>query len=133
MHITYNESEKTIEIKDGLKSYVFLIKFLMFLNLGNSVLNLYDLSTVNFGFAKVIWIFLGAISIIVLYKFFYKKTTSEKIQNDKIKGIKQRIFLGRKKYFLELSNGKTRDLIEVKTDVDFSKLKKILSKAGVQV
>ncbi|SHF98202.1 hypothetical protein SAMN05444396_103240 [Flavobacterium segetis] len=133
MNITYNESEKTVEIKDGLKSYVFLIKFLMFLNLGNSILNLYDLSTVNFGFAKLIWIFLGAISIIVLYKFFYKKTTSEKIQNDKIKGIGQRIFLGRKKYFLELSNGKTRDLIEVKTDVDFSKLKKILSKAGVQV
>ncbi|SHH06756.1 hypothetical protein SAMN05444372_1142 [Flavobacterium micromati] len=133
MNITYNESDRSIEIRDGLKSYVFLIKFLMFLNLGNSILNLYDLSTVNFGFVKVIWMFLGAVSMIVLYKFIVKKSTLENIPIDQIKGLNERIFLGRKKYFLELSNGKTRDLIEVKTDADFKKLKKLLSKAGIQL
>lgn len=41
--------------------------------------------------------------------------------------------MGRKKYFLELKNGKIRDLIEVKTDSDFKELKKMLKKNEIQL
>ena len=133
MKISYNESDRSIEIRDGLKTHVLLIKVLMFLNLANSLLNLVDLSASNFGFIKLIWIFLGIVSVIVLYKFIFKKSTLENIPIDQIKGLSERIFLGRKKYFLELQNGKMRDLLEIKTDVELRELKKILNKIGIKL
>ena len=133
MKISYNESDRAIEIRDGLKTHVLLIKVLMFLNLANSVLNLLDLSAANFGFIKLIWIFLGMISVIVLYRFTFKKSTMEKIPLDQIKGLSERIFLGRKKYFFELQNGKSRDLLEIKTDAEFKELKKMFTKIGIKL
>ena len=133
MKISYSESDRAIEIRDGLKTHVLLIKVLMFLNLANSVLNLLDLSAANFGFIKLIWIFLGMISVIVLYRFTFKKSTMEKIPLDQIKGLSECIFLGRKKYFLELQNGKSRDLLEIKTDAEFKELKKMFTKIGIKL
>ena len=37
MKITYNEAEKCVEIKDGLKNHFLLMKVLMILNLANSI------------------------------------------------------------------------------------------------
>jgi hypothetical protein len=133
MKISYNESDRSIEIRDGLKTHVLLIKVLMFLNLANSLLNLVDLSASNFGFIKLIWIFLGVVSVIVLYKFIFQKSTLEIIPIDQIKGLSERIFLGRKKYFLQLQNGKMRDLLEIKTDVEFKELKKMFIKIGIKL
>lgn len=133
MDIKFNEADKALEIKDGLRKNVFLIKFLMILNLINSVLNLSDLNSGNFGFIKIIWTILGAISIVILYKFIVKKSSLEKVPIDQIKGLKERIFMGRKKYFLELTNGKNRDLLEVKSESDFKQLKKMLQKNDIQV
>jgi hypothetical protein len=133
MKISYNESDRSIEIRDGLKTHVLLIKVLMYLNLANSLLNLVDISTSNFGFIKLIWIFLGVVSVTVLYKFIFKKSTLENIPIDQIKGLSERIFLGRKKYFLQLQNGKMRDLLEIKTDVEFKELKKMFIKIGIKL
>ena len=133
MKIKYNEADKSIEIKDGLRNNVFLIKFLMILNLANSVLNLSDLNSDNFSFIKIIWAILGLISIMVLYNLIVKKSTSEKVPIDKIKGLKERVFMGRKKYFLELKNGKNRDLLEIRSDSDSKELRKMLTKIGIQL
>jgi len=133
MKISYNESDRAIEIRDGLKTHVLLIKVLMFLNLASSVLNLLDLSAANFGFVKLIWIFLGTVSLIVLYRFTFKKSTLENIPIAQIKGLSESVFLGRKKYFLELQNGKRRDLLEIKTDAEFKELKKMFSKIGIKL
>ena len=133
MKISYNESSRAIEIKDGLKTHVLLIKVLMFLNLANSLLNLVDLSASNYGFIKLIWIFLGLVSVIVLYRFTFKKSTLENIPIAQIKGLSESVFLGRKKYFLELQNGKRRDLLEIKTDAEFKELKKMFSKIGIKL
>jgi hypothetical protein len=105
----------------------------MFLNLANSLLNLVDLSASNFGFIKLIWIFLGLVSVIVLYKFTLKKSTLQNIPIDQIKGLSESIFLGRKKHFIELQNGKRRDLLEIKTDAEFIELKKMFSKIGIKL
>ena len=132
MDIKFNEADKALEIKDGLRNNVFLIKFLMILNLANSILNLSDIKSSNFGFTKIIWTVLGAISIIILYKFIVKKSSLEKIPIDQIKGLNERIFMGRKKYFLELKNGKKRDLLEVKSETDFKELRRMFTKIGIQ-
>ena len=133
MKITYNETEKCVEIKDGLKNHFLLMKVLMILNLANSILNLSDVYFNNFKFINLVWAILGAISILLLYKFIVKKTSAEKVPVDQIKGLDERIFMGRKKYFLELKNGKTRDLLEVKSDSEFKDLKKMFKKIGIQL
>jgi hypothetical protein len=83
MNINYNESKKSIEIKDGLKNYVFLLNFLMILNLLNAILNLSDVEA-SFGFMKMIWLVLGVVSIVILYNSIFKKSTREKIPIDQI-------------------------------------------------
>ena len=133
MKITYNETEKCVEIKDGLKNHFLLMKVLMILNLANSILNLSDVNINNFRFINSVWAILGTISILVLYKFIVKKTSAEKVAVDQIKGLKERIFMGRKKYFLELKNGKKRDLLEVKSYSEFKILKKMFKKIGIQL
>jgi Na+/melibiose symporter-like transporter len=130
MNINYNEVDKTIEIKDGLKSHVFLINFLMVLNLLSAILNLSDVKA-SFGFMKIIWLVIGVVSIVILYYSIFKKSTKEKIPADQIKGLDKRVFLGRKKYFIELKNGKTRDLVEVKSEEDRKQLSEMFRKNGI--
>ena len=132
MKITYNEAERCVEIKDGLKNHFLLMKALMILNLANSILNLSDVRMDNFRFINVVWAILGIISILVLYKFIVKKTAAVKLPIDQIKGLNERIFMGRKKYFLQLKNGKTRDLLEVKSDAEFKELKRMFTKNGIR-
>jgi hypothetical protein len=130
MNINYNESNKSIEIKDGLKSYAFLINLLMSLNLVTAILNLSDVK-VSFGFMKIIWLLLGAVSIFILYNAIFKKSTREKIPINLIKGLNQRSFLGKTKYFVALKNGKTRDLLDVKSEVEYTKLRIMFTKNGI--
>ena len=132
MKIIYNEIEKSVEIKDGLKNHFLLMKALMILNLANSILNLSDVRMDSFRFTNVVWAALGIVSILVLYNFIIKKTSAEKLPFDQIKGLNERVFMGRKKYFIELKNGKTRDLVEVKSDSEFKELKKMFTKNGIR-
>jgi hypothetical protein len=46
---------------------------------------------------KIIWLILGTISIVILYNSILK-TGMDKIPIDQIKGLNQRVFLGRKKF-----------------------------------
>jgi hypothetical protein len=130
MNINYNESNKSIEIKDGLKSYAFLINLLMSLNLVTAILNLSDVN-VGFGFMKIIWLLLGTVSIFILYKAIFKKSTREKIPVDQIKALNQRSFLGKTKYFIQLKNGKTRDLVDVKSEAEYTKLLAMFTENGI--
>lgn len=132
MKITYNETEKCVEIKDGLKNHFLLMKALMILNLANAILNLSDTKIDNLRFISVVWALLGIISILVLYKFIIKKSSAEKVPIDQINGLNERIFMGKKKYFLDLKNGKTRDLLEIKSDSEFKELKRIFTKNGIR-
>lgn len=133
MNINYNEVDKTIEIKDGLKSHFFLMKFFMILTLTNSILNLYDINTSNFGFATVIWLVIGIVSIVFLYHFIFSRSALEKIPVSQIKGLNQRVFSGRKKYFLVLENGKTRDLLDVKSEEDRKQLNEMFKKTELLI
>lgn len=133
MNITYNEQDKTINVKDGLKSHLFLIKFLMIVTLINSVVNVYDLNSMNFTYVSALWIVLGIVAALFLYNFTVKKSGLEKIPAYQIQGLGERVFSGRKKYFIILEKGKTRDLLDVKTEADRKKVEQIFKKNGIKV
>jgi hypothetical protein len=130
MSVTYNEVSKMIEIKDGLKSHLFLMKFMMIVLLINAILNLSN-DKIGFGFMKILWLVLGMLSVVILHKCIFKKTGSEKIPADQLKGISESIFLGRKKYFILLQNGKQRDLLAVKSDAELAQVRKLFTKNGL--
>lgn len=131
MKIKYNETDKSIEIKDGMKTHYFVMKLLMSLNLINAILNLYDVNKTGFGFIEIVWLILGIASIIILFLFVYKKSTSEKIPVDKIERIKEKSVFGRRKFSIQLKDGKNRDLNEIKTQSEFNELKKMFSEIGI--
>ena len=130
MSVTYNEAAKAIEIKDGLNSHQFLMKFMMIVLLINAILNLSN-DKIGFGFMKILWLVLGMFSVVILHKYIFKKTGSEKIPADQIKGLNESVFLGRKKYFIVLQNGKQRDLLSVKSDAEFVQVRKLFTKNGI--
>lgn len=132
MNIKYNENNQTIEIKDGLKTHHMLIKSIMILNLVNAILNVYDVNITKLSFMSTIWIFLALLSIFVLYIFFTKKSSLENIPVKNIEALEQKTSLGSKRYTFKLTNGKTRDLNELKTIKDVNTLKKMLTKIGVK-
>jgi hypothetical protein len=93
----------------------------------NAILNLSN-AQVAFGFMKLIWLVLGMVAAIGLHLYYFKKTAAENIPLDQIIGIKERVSFGKKKYFLTLKNGKTRDLLEVHSASDCKQINTILTK-----
>ncbi|WP_282068645.1 hypothetical protein [Olleya namhaensis] len=133
MDINYNQKDKTIDIKDGLKSQYFMIKALMILNLINALLNVSYISEDGIGFMQIIWLILGIVSIVVLYFFFFKKSSQEKIEIKTIERLTEKTVFGSKRMSLKLKNGKSRDLAYLKTSEEISKVKKMLTKIGVPI
>ncbi|MEE3148601.1 MAG: hypothetical protein VX319_11035 [Bacteroidota bacterium] len=131
MTINYNQTDKSIEITDGIKTYSVLMKLSMSLTLLNAILNLYDVYKTGLGFIEIAWIILGIASILILFRLFYKKSTLEKIPVDKIERIKEKSVFGRRRFSIQLKNGKNRDLNEIKTQSEFNKLKKMFSAIGI--
>ena len=80
---------------------------------------------------KILWLVLGMLSVVILHKYIFKKTGSEKIPADQLKGISESVFLGRKKYFIVLQNGKQRDLLAVKSDAELAQVRKLFTKNGL--
>ena len=132
MRIKYNEIEKSIEIKDSIESHYFILKMIMILNITNAILRLYDLNLSKINFTEIFWFVLGIISLVFLYLFIFKKSTSEKILVEEIKLLKQKNIFWKKAFLLELNNGKTRELLEIKTQSEYIELKKTFSEIGIK-
>ncbi|ADV47574.1 hypothetical protein Celal_0231 [Cellulophaga algicola DSM 14237] len=132
MKIKYIAQEKSIEINDGLKTSYLIIGFLMLLNIFNAVINLYKIKDGELNMIGYIWIFVGAISIGAVVYVLLKKTTLKKIPLDQIKRLKEKQILGRKRFSLELQNGKLRDLIKLGTQSDIKELKKMFNDIGIE-
>ena len=132
MKLHYNTQNETLVIQDGLKNHHFLLKLLMILNLLNTVLNVSTFSISSIGFMQLVWLFLGLVSVVVLYNLTVKNTTSEKIPVSAIKGLREYSFFGKKRLAIVLNNGKKRDLVEVKTPQEFKEVRKIMKQVGVK-
>jgi len=132
MKIKYNEIENSIEIKDGLKNQYMLLKFIMALNLLNAGLNLSDVKETGIGFIEIFWMILGILSIFMIYVFITKKSTLENVPIEKIKRLKEKSFFGKKRFSLELIDGKRRNLMELKTQSEIDQLRKVISDRCIQ-
>jgi|26BtaG_2_1085354.scaffolds.fasta_scaffold01695_2 hypothetical protein len=133
MKITFNENEKSIEIKDGLKTQFLLLKISLGFVLANSVLfPVFVLDKKQFEWMGFIWILLGLVIIVLIAYQLLKKTASEKLKLSDISSLNEKQFFGRKMLRLKLKNGKTRDLIDVKSQKDISEIKAFFNTIGIQ-
>jgi hypothetical protein len=126
MKIKFNETEKTIEIKDGLKQQYFLLKMSLIFTLINSILfPVFVLDEKQLKWMGFIWIILGITSMGAFIYQIRKKTASEKLNISDISSLIEKQQFGRKRFSLKLTNGKLRDLIEMK-ESEIIELKKCL-------
>lgn len=133
MKIRFNDTDKTIEIKDGLKKQVLLIKLSLVVTLLNCVLfPLFVLDKEQMEWMGFIWIILGVFSVVLFTYQILKKTASEKLKLSEICSLTEKPFFGRKKFSLKLKNGKFRDLIELKNKSDITETKKLFKSIGIK-
>ena len=131
MNIKFNETENSIEIKDGLKNQYLILKILMILNLGNAIIRLISLKPYEYGVIEYFWIGIGIISVIVLFFFIYKKSTAEKINIAEIQGFKEKTIFGKNRYELELKNGKNRVLGKFNSENGLAEMHELFTKLGI--
>jgi len=131
MKIEFNESENTIEIKDGLKNQYLILKILMILNLANAIIRTFGKRTTEYGFIEYFWIGLGIISLIVLFMFVFKMSTAQKISIGEITRLEEKTVFGKNRFSLKLKNGKKRNLGNFKDQNELAKARELFSKIGI--
>ena len=131
MKIKYNETEKTIEINDGLKNQYLILKILMILNLTNALIRIFGKNTTEYGFIEYFWIGLGLISLIVLFMFIFKMSTADKISIREIKRLEEKNVFGQKRFALKLKNGKKRNLGNFKDQFELVKARELFTEIGI--
>ncbi len=132
MKIKFNKENKSIEIKDGLKKQYYFLKFLMILNLVNALLRLIGFNPFEYGLIEAIWLLVGIASISVLYFLYFKRSTRDQIKVVEIKRLKEKSFFGGNRLYLELKNGKLRDVTNMKNQSDFVETKKMFEEFGIK-
>ncbi len=134
MKIKFNETENTIEIKDGLKNQYLFINLSLIFTLVNSVLfPIFVLDEKQMQWMGFIWIILGIFSIVLFIYQILKKTASEKLNLSEISSLIEKQVFGRKRFSLKLKNGKLRDLMEMKNESDILKTKELFENIGIQI
>ena len=131
MKIKLNESENSIEIKDGQKNQYLILKILMILNLANAVIRIFGKQTTEYGFIEYFWIGLGIISLVVLFMFVFKLSTAEKISIVEITELEEKTVFGNNRFSLKLKNGKKRNLGNFKDQFELVKARELFTKIGI--
>lgn len=133
MKINFNEYDQSIEIKDGLKSQYFLIKISLIFTVINSFLfPVFVLNKKQLEWMGFIWIITGLVSIVILIYQILKKSASEKLNLSEISSLTEKQVFGRKRFSLKLTNGKLRDLLEIKKESDIREVKKLFNRIGIE-
>ena len=133
MKINYNESENTIEIKDGLKNQYLVIHLCLIFTFVNSVIQTLNLDKKQMEWIGFIWIFLGLLSVALLTYQILKKTATEKLNVSEISSLVEKDVFGRKRISLKLKNGKLRDLMELKKQSDITQTKELFKNIGIKI
>ena len=134
MKIQFDEKEKSIEIKDGLKTQHLLIKMMLFITLINSILfPVFILDKKQLEWLGFIWILLGLASMIMLIYQVMSKSTSEKLNLSEISSLTEKQVFGRTRFSLKLKNGKLRDLMEMKNESDIIETKELFKNIGIKI
>lgn len=134
MKIQFDEKEKSIEIKDGLKTQHLLIKMMLFITFINSILfPVFILDKKQLEWLGFIWILLGLASMIMLIYQVMNKSTSEKLNLSEISSLTEKQVFGRTRFSLKLKNGKLRDLMEMKNESDIIETKELFKNIGIKI
>lgn len=134
MKIQFDEKEKSIEIKDGLKTQYLLIKMMLFITFINSILfPVFILDKRQLEWLGFIWILLGLGSMIMLIYQVMTKSTSEKLNLSEISSLTEKQVFGRTRFSLKLKNGKLRDLMEMKNESDIIETKELFKNIGIKI
>lgn len=134
MKIQFDEKEKSIEIKDGLKTQYLLIKMMLFITLINSILfPVFILDKRQLEWLGFIWILLGLGSMIMLIYQVMTKSKSEKLNLSEISSLTEKQVFGRTRFSLKLKNGKLRDLMEMKNESDIIETKELFKNIGIKI
>ena len=133
MNIKFNENEKSIDIKDGIKTQYLLMKMTLIFTLINSILfPVFVLDKKQLEWLGFIWIILGLVSMIMLVYQILKKSTSEKLNISEISSLTEKKVFGRKRFSLKLENGKLRDLMKMKNESDITETIKLFKSIGIE-
>ena len=133
MKIKFNDIEKSIEIKDGLKTQYLMIKMMMIITLLNSILfPVFVLDKKESEWLRFTWVISGLTCLIMLIYLVMKKSTSEKLNLSQINSLTEKQIFGRKRFSLKLKNGKMRDLIEIKNELDIKETKELFQNIGIE-
>ena len=108
-----------------------MLKLLLLLNLANALIRLIGQERVDYGVIEYFWIAIGIVSLLVLYYFFFKLSTAEKIPVDEIKSLKEKSVWGSRRFSFELTNGKHRHLGSFKNEMELAKLRELVETAGI--
>ena len=133
MIIKFDEKEKTLEIKDGLKQQYFHMKMALIFTLINSILfPVFVLDEKQLKWMGFIWIISGITSTGILIYQILKKTATEKLHISDISLLKEKEIFGRKRFSLMLINGRSRDLMISKKESDIIEMKQLFEKLGIK-
>ncbi|MFO7719020.1 MAG: hypothetical protein R6W85_01100 [Gillisia sp.] len=133
MNITFNEREKSIEIKDGLKFQYFLLKIMLLFTIINSILfPVFVLEKTHLEWMGFIWIIVGLASLSILIYIVLKKSASEKLKVSEITSLIEKLVFGRKRFSFQLKNGKLRELPELKKESNITEIKELLKNIGIK-
>jgi len=131
MKIKFDDTENTIEIKDGLYEKFLGFKFFLILNVLNAFIRLIVKSKTEYGIIDYFWITMGIISLLAFYFLLFKISTAEKIKVRKIKRLSETSFFGRKRFALELDNGKNRILGNFKNQSELAEIRELVARVGI--
>ena len=131
MVINYNDEDKSIKIKDGMRTTYLVLKIVMIMNILIAIMYLVKLGFNQLGVLGYSYMALGIASGIFLYYLQFKKSTKEIVSLYEIDRFREKSFFGKSIFSLELKNGKVRDLTSMKSKSDIKELKDFFSKIGL--
>jgi len=131
MIIKYNEDERSIEIKDGLRTPYLVLKIIMIMNILIAIMNLAKSGFNQLEVLGYLYMAVGIASSGVLFFLQFKKSTKEKVPLNEIDRFREKSFFGKSVFSLELKNGKVRDLTSIKSKSDIKELKNLFSEIGL--
>ncbi|MDG1729236.1 MAG: hypothetical protein P8K68_13420 [Algibacter sp.] len=100
--------------------------------MANAIIQLISYNKTEYGFIEYFWIGIGVISLVILYLFLFKKSAAKKINVTEIRRLKEKTFFGRKRFALELKNGKNRDLGNFYNEIELANVRELFSKIGIE-
>lgn len=133
MNVKYTPENNAFEIKDGLRTTYVVLMALCLINILNGVIYFIGNPVPAFEFLHYMWILIALTSLVLLWFFIFRKSTLSQVPNDQILKVVEKKVLGKKKLRLQLKNGKTRDLPQMKTDADHLALRKVFEDSGFEI